>query len=75
MDCKKGIKEEIARLAYEIYEQTGICGREEDNWLEAERIVLERMSVWEPSKANKKLVPSRNKTGTTKKKKVPGAKV
>jgi hypothetical protein len=70
MDSKKDLKEEIARVAYEIYEQTGISGLEVENWLKAERIVLERLSVREPSNAAKKLVPSRKKGGTTKKKKM-----
>ncbi|MGO9137734.1 MAG: DUF2934 domain-containing protein [Syntrophales bacterium] len=70
MDSKKDLKEEIARVAYEIYEQTGIPGLEVENWLKAERSVLERLSIREPSKAAKKLVPSRKKGGTTKKKKM-----
>ncbi len=33
--------EEIAKVAYEIYEKSGyIEGRDLDNWLEAERIVM-----------------------------------
>jgi len=75
MDSKQDLKEEIARVAYEIYEQMGISGRDVENWLEAERIVLERLSVREPSKAAKKLVPSRTKGGTTKQKKISGTKV
>ena len=67
MDNKQDLKEEIARVAYEIYEYKGISGREEENWFEAERIVLERLLVREPSKVAKKLVPSRKKGGTTKK--------
>jgi len=72
MDSKQDLKEEIARVAYEIYEQMGISGREVENWLEAERIVLERLSVRGPSKTAKKLVPPRKKGGTTKKKKLSG---
>ena len=68
MDIKQDLKEEIARVAYEIYEQMGISGLEVENWLEAERIVLERLSVRESSKAAKKLVPSSKKGGTKKKK-------
>ena len=35
--------DEIARVARELYEQSGrIEGRDLDNWLEAERIVMER---------------------------------
>jgi len=74
MDIKQDLKEEIARVAYEIYEQRGISGREVENWLEAERIVLERLSVLEPSKAAMKLVPSMKKDGTMKKKKMSGIK-
>lgn len=75
MDSKQDLKEEIARVAYEIYERMGISGREVENWLEAERIVLERLSVREPSNAAKKLVPSRKKGRTTKKKKMSGTEV
>ena len=75
MDKKQDLKKEIARVAYEIYERMGISGLEVENWLEAERIVLERLSVRETSKAAKKLVPSRKKGGTTKKKKMSGTEV
>ncbi|MEN6318459.1 MAG: DUF2934 domain-containing protein [Syntrophaceae bacterium] len=68
MDSKQDLKEEIARVAYEIYEQTRMSGMEVENWLEAERIVLEKLSVRESSKAAKKLVPSRKKGGTKKQK-------
>ncbi|MCE5312790.1 MAG: DUF2934 domain-containing protein [Nitrospiraceae bacterium] len=40
MDMRK----EIARKAYEIYERNGRSeGRDMDNWLEAERIVMSMM--------------------------------
>ncbi len=33
--------DEIARIAYDLYEKTGrMDGRELDNWLEAERVVM-----------------------------------
>ena len=70
MDSEQDLKEEIAKVAYEIYEQRGISSSEVENWLEAERNVLEQLSVREPSKVAKKLVPSRKKGGTTKKKKM-----
>lgn len=69
VDSKQNLKDEIAKVAYEIYEQKGISGLDEDNWFEAERIVLERLSVREPSKAAKKPFPSRKKSATTRKKK------
>jgi Protein of unknown function (DUF2934) len=37
------LQDEIAKVAWELYEKSGfIGGRELDNWLEAERIVLAR---------------------------------
>ncbi|MBE0427798.1 MAG: DUF2934 domain-containing protein [Nitrospirae bacterium] len=43
MDKKKGIYDEIARVAYELYEKRGRAhGHELEDWLEAERIVMER---------------------------------
>ena len=66
MDSKQDLKEEIARVAYEIYEQR-ISNQALEDWLKAERIVLGRLLVRKPSKAAKKLVPFRKKSGTTKK--------
>jgi len=66
MGSKQDLKEEIARVAYEIYEQR-ISDQAVEDWLKAERIVLGRLLVHEPSKAAKNLVPSRKKGGTTKK--------
>lgn len=60
--------DEIARIAYELYEKSGrLGGRELDNWLEAERIVMARHAEQEKSKG--KL------SSPTKKKKTPGKKV
>jgi len=43
LDKKKGIHEEIARVAYELYEKRGRAhGHELEDWLDAERIVMER---------------------------------
>ena len=37
------IKEETAKVAYELYEQSGCAqGRELDNWLKAEKVVAAR---------------------------------
>ena len=37
------IHEEISKAAYDLYEKSGcIKGRDDENWLEAERIVLDR---------------------------------
>ncbi|MBU1712372.1 MAG: DUF2934 domain-containing protein, partial [Proteobacteria bacterium] len=33
MDDKQDLKEEISKVAYEIYEQTGISGRQVENWI------------------------------------------
>ena len=52
--------EEIAKVAYEIYEKSGyIEGRDLDNWLEAERIMMARIA---------KEKKSEKKTGAKKKK-------
>lgn len=54
----KSLIEEIEKLAYELYEKSGyIEGCEIENWLEAERIVMERYAVVEIAE-----------TGTVKKK-------
>lgn len=43
MDKKKGMHAEIARIAHELYEKRGMAhGHELEDWLEAERIVMER---------------------------------
>ena len=43
MDKKKDINDEIARVAYELYEKRGRAhGHGLEDWLEAERIVMER---------------------------------
>ncbi len=45
--------DEIARVARELYEQSGrIEGRDLDNWLEAERIVMERYKKQESFEAD-----------------------
>ncbi len=40
------LNEEISRVAYELYEKSGrIPGRDEFNWLEAEKIVKARLAL------------------------------
>jgi len=42
-EAKMKLREEIAKVAYELYEKSGcIPGRERQNWLDAEKIVLTR---------------------------------
>ncbi|MBI5057704.1 MAG: DUF2934 domain-containing protein [Nitrospirae bacterium] len=36
------LHEEIAKVAYELYKKSGVDGRDFENWLDAERIVLTR---------------------------------
>jgi len=46
---------EIAKVAYELYEKSGyIHGRELNNWLEAERIVRTRLLDEEKKRSDKK---------------------
>ena len=43
MKRKKGIHDEIARVAYELYEKKGMVhGHDLEDWLEAEKIVMEK---------------------------------
>ncbi len=47
------IEEEIRQVAYEIYVHSGcLPGRDIDNWLQAERIVLERYGLIKREEAN-----------------------
>lgn len=67
---REKLEEEIRRVAYEIYVQSGcIPGRDLDNWLEAERIVLEKYGI----KKTKKSIPS-DKPAVKKPKKTTGKK-
>lgn len=53
------LRDEIANLAYELYKNSGYKdGRDEENWLEAERIILARHRLEEPEEqpTNKKQV-------------------
>jgi hypothetical protein len=60
--------DEIARIARELYEKSGgIEGRDIDNWLEAERIVMERYKEQERLEAEssfteKKIASTNKKT-------------
>ncbi len=43
------VREEIAKVAYELYEKSGrIDGRDVENWLEAERTVKARVAEKRP---------------------------
>ena len=75
MGRKREIKEEIASIAYTIYEQRGTHGLELEDWLEAERIVLARLPPRKPSEAAKDVAASRKKCGTAKKKKMSGTEL
>ena len=51
------LRDEIANLAYELYINSGyIDGRDEENWLEAERIILARHRLEPEEPAQKKQV-------------------
>lgn len=65
--------DEIARIARELYEKSGrIEGRDLDNWLEAERIVMERYKEQERVEQEEALSSKKNsKAGKRKKKDKP----
>ncbi|MFH1701904.1 MAG: DUF2934 domain-containing protein [Nitrospirota bacterium] len=61
--------QEISKLAHDLYEKSGrIEGRDLDNWLEAERIVKERLAIKGKS-GIQKIAPDKkesNRKGTKK---------
>jgi len=60
--------DEIAKIARELYEKSGgIEGRDLDNWLEAERIVMARYKKQEMLKEGLSFLSKKKKASTTKK--------
>jgi len=60
---EKKTYEEIAKVAHDLYEKNGrVHGQDEQNWLEAERIVMARYE-----KGTKKEKSIRSSKATTKK--------
>jgi hypothetical protein len=59
---RKVLEEEIKKVAYELYEKSGcISGRDLENWLEAERIVLSRYGLLEQKEASTALPEKKEK--------------
>jgi hypothetical protein len=53
--AKMNVRDEISRIAYELYVNSGyIQGHEFENWIEAERIVLARHAGQEEEKPKEK---------------------
>ena len=64
MTQKKNLHDEIAKVAYTIFENSGrLYGCELENWLEAEKIVMERITNKMASEAKK---PSKTKAKKAK---------
>jgi hypothetical protein len=60
--------DEIARIARELYEKNGkVEGRDLDNWLEAEKIVMKQYREYEMRKAESSSSPRKKKASATKK--------
>jgi hypothetical protein len=58
--------EEIAKVAYELYEKSGYTdGRDLDHWLDAERIVMARLTK-EQKKSEKKPETTTKRTARKK---------
>jgi hypothetical protein len=58
---------EISKAAYELYENSGKAeGRNNDNWFEAERIVMAQRRVEEKLEAEPSSPPKRKKKATIK---------
>lgn len=47
------LHEEISKVAYELYEKSGRVGRDLENWLEAEKIVMAKYAKKEVVAAKK----------------------
>jgi len=64
MTQKKNLHDEIAKVAYTLFENSGrLYGCELENWLEAEKIVMERNTKEMASEAKK---PSKDRTKKAK---------
>ncbi len=64
MTQKKNLHDEIAKVAYTLFENSGrLYGCELENWLEAEKIVMERNTKEMASEAKK---PSKAKAKKAK---------
>ena len=62
------LRDEIANMAYELYKNSGfIEGRDEENWLEAERIILSRQRLEPEEQETKKKQVMRSKGKKNKK--------
>ncbi len=66
-----GMPEEISRVAYDIYEKSGrVQGRDEENWLEAEKRVLAASMPVKRQRARRK-APSASAPGRRRARKNP----
>ena len=64
MTQKKNLHDEIVKVAYTLFENSGrLYGYDLENWLEAEKIVMERNTKEMASEAKK---PSKTKTKKAK---------
>ncbi|GAB6182276.1 DUF2934 domain-containing protein [Thermodesulfovibrio hydrogeniphilus] len=65
---RERLEEEIRQVAYELYVKSGcIAGRDIDNWLEAERIVLRKYNlIKEEQPEEVKEEPEKPKTKRTR---------
>lgn len=62
------LRDEIANLAYELYINSGyIDGRDEENWLEAERIILARQRLEPEEQPSQKKQVKRSRGKNNKK--------
>jgi hypothetical protein len=67
MSQEKNIQDEIAKVAYELFENSGrMYGCELENWLAAEKIVMERKAGEKEQGANS-IGSAKEKTASVKK--------
>ena len=49
------LQEEISKVAYELYQKSGKVGRDLENWLEAEKIVMAKYAKKEAAAAKEQI--------------------
>jgi hypothetical protein len=68
MEVNMDLRDEIANMAYELYKNSGcIEGRDEENWLEAERIILARQRLEPEEQQSQKKQVKRSRGRNNKK--------
>jgi len=63
MDRNDEFYQEVAKVAYEIYERRGMHGQDLDDWLDAERIVMARVAEQASHKKKRPAASTKRRAG------------